>query len=130
MPAHSRLGRAVPYFLVDDVLATAAFYRDVLGFGAGELIGEPPGFVIVDRDDARLVFRQMRPARPPVARPNCSIMDEAFDVYVYVSDVDQFAAELRGKNAEMIEGPVDRIYRMRELLVRDCNGCVLAFGEG
>ena len=57
-------------------------------------------------------------------------MDETFDTYVYVSNVDQLAAELRTKKADIIEGPIDRIYGMREMLVRDCNGYVLAFGQG
>src|SRR5579863_5650956 len=127
---NSRMNRAVPYFLVDDVFATAEFYRDVLGFTFDEFFGVPPSFAIVDRDDVRIMFRQVRPARPPVARPNRSIMDETFDVYIYVSNVDRLAAELRAKRAEIVEGPVNRIYKMRELLVRDCNGYVLAFGQG
>jgi catechol 2,3-dioxygenase-like lactoylglutathione lyase family enzyme len=121
---------AVPYFLVDDVFGTAEFYRDVLGFAFDEFFGEPPSFVIVERDDVRIMLRQVRPARPPVARPNRSVMDETFDTYVYVSNVDQLAAELRTKKADIVEGPIDRIYGMREMLVRDCNGYVLAFGQG
>ncbi len=121
---------AVPYFLVEDVFATAEFYRDVLGFTFDEFFGEPPSFTIVTRDDVRIMFRQMRPARPSVARPNRSVMDETFDAYVYVTSVDALATELRGKKADIVEGPIDRIYNMRELLVRDCNGYMLAFGEG
>jgi hypothetical protein len=34
------------------------------------------------------------------------------------------------KIASPFEAPVDRIYRMRELLVRDLNGYVIAFGQG
>jgi catechol 2,3-dioxygenase-like lactoylglutathione lyase family enzyme len=128
--AGCRMSRVVPYFLVDDVFTTAEFYRDVLGFAFDEFFGVPPSFVIVHRDEARIMFRQVRPARPPVARPNRSIMDDTFDAYVHVSNVDQLAAELRAKKAEIVEGPVNRIYNMRELLVRDCNGYVLAFGQG
>jgi catechol 2,3-dioxygenase-like lactoylglutathione lyase family enzyme len=122
--------RVVPYFLVEDVFATAEFYRDVLGFGFNQFFGDPPSFTIVERDDARIMFRQVRPARAGVARPNRAIMDETFDAYIYVSDIDQLASELRAKNADIIEGPVGRIYDMRELVVRDCNGYVLAFGQG
>ena len=122
--------RVVPYFLVQDVFATAEFYRDVLGFGFNVFFGDPPSFTIVERDDARIMFRQVRPARAGVARPNRAIMDETFDAYIYVSEVDQLASELLAKNADIIEGPVGRIYDMRELVVRDCNGYVLAFGQG
>jgi len=122
--------RSVSYFLVDDVFATAEFYRDVLGFTFDEFFGVPPSFVMVQRDDVNIMFRQVRPPRTPVARPNRTVMDETFDAYVYVSNVDQLAAELRAKKADIVEGPVDRIYDMRELLVRDCNGYVIAFGQG
>src|SRR5215470_6700416 len=122
--------RAAPYFLVSDVFATAEFYRDVLGFTFNQFFGKPPSFTIVERDDVRIMFRQVRPAKPAVARPNRSVMDETFDAYIYVSDVDKLATELRARKADIVEGPVNRIYRMRELLVRDCNGYVLAFGQG
>ncbi|WP_084170360.1 VOC family protein [Paraburkholderia ferrariae] len=129
-PEDCRMTRSVSYFLVDDVFATAEFYRDVLGFTFDEFFGVPPSFVMVQRDDVNIMFRQVRPPRTPVARPNRTVMDETFDAYVYVSNVDQLAAELRAKKADIVEGPVDRIYGMRELLVRDCNGYVIAFGQG
>ena len=129
-PANCRMTAVVPYFLVDDVFATAEFYRDTLGFTFDEFFGEPPSFTIVKRDEVRIMFRQMRPARIPIARPNRAVMDETFDAYVYVSDVDRLASELRAKQADIVEGPVTRIYNMRELLVRDCNGYVIAFGQG
>jgi catechol 2,3-dioxygenase-like lactoylglutathione lyase family enzyme len=128
--ADCRMMRSASYFLVDDVFATAEFYRDVLGFTFDEFFGVPPSFVMVQRDDVNIMFRQVWPPRAPVARPNRTIMDETFDAYVYVSNVDQLATELRAKKADIIEGPVDRIYDMRELLVRDCNGYVIAFGQG
>jgi hypothetical protein len=108
----------------------AEFYRDVLGFTFDEFFGELPSFTIVKRDHVLIMFRQPRPAKPAVARPNRSVMDETFDAYIYLSDVDKLATELRAKKADIIEGPVNRIYRMRELLVRDCNGYLLAFGQG
>jgi catechol 2,3-dioxygenase-like lactoylglutathione lyase family enzyme len=128
--AECRMTRVVPYFLVEDVFATAEFYRDVLGFTFDEFFGDPPSFTMVERDDVRIMFRQIRPARAGVARSNRTVMDETFDAYLYVSNVDQLAAELTAKKADIVEGPVDRIYDMRELLVRDCNGYVLAFGQG
>ncbi|HVK00955.1 MAG TPA: hypothetical protein VM365_08805 [Gemmatimonadales bacterium] len=45
-----------------------------------------------------------------------------------MSGLDALVAELRARGADM-DGPEDRIYGQRELVVRDCNGVVLAFGE-
>jgi catechol 2,3-dioxygenase-like lactoylglutathione lyase family enzyme len=130
VPEDCRMTRSASYFLVEDVFATAEFYRDVLGFTFDEFFGVPPSFVMVQRDDVSIMFRQVRPLRSSVARPNRTVMDGTFDAYVYVSNVDQLAVELRAKKADIVEGPVDRIYDMRELLVRDCNGYVIAFGQG
>jgi catechol 2,3-dioxygenase-like lactoylglutathione lyase family enzyme len=130
LPAQDRMmNRVSPYFLVSDVFATAEFYRDVLGFAFDEFFGDPPSFTIVERDEVCIMFRQVRPARPTSTRPNRSIMDETFDAYIHVSDVERLATEFREKKADIVEGPIDRIYGMRELLVRDCNGYVLAFGQ-
>jgi len=125
-----RMKRAAPYFLVDDVFATAEFYRDVLGFTFRQFFGNPPSFTIVERDEVRIMLRQVRPPKAPVARPNRSVMDEAFDAYIYVFNIEQLATELRARKADIVEGPVARVYDMRELVVRDCNGYVLAFGQG
>src|SRR5262245_24403061 len=105
-PSHCRMRRVAPYFLVDDVFATAEFYRDVLGFTFHQFFGAPPSFTIVERDDVRIMFRQVRPAKPAVARPNRSVMDETFDAYIYCSNVDELARELRTKNAHIVEGPI------------------------
>ena len=73
MPNHEasdgcKMKGAAPYFLVDDVFATAEFYRDFLGFTFNEFFGDPPSFTIVERDGVCILFRQVRPARPPVAK--------------------------------------------------------------
>ena len=40
-----------PYFIVDDVVETANFYRDKLGFSYERFWGDPPRFC--DRDTSR-----------------------------------------------------------------------------
>ena len=50
-------------------------------------------------------------------------------VYFHVTSVDALAAELRTRGAVILDGPEDRVYEQRELIIRDCNGHVLAFGE-
>ena len=53
----------------------------------------------------------------------------AYDVYFHVMGVDALATELRGRGAGILDGPDDRVYEKRELIVGDCNGLILAFGE-
>ncbi len=53
----------------------------------------------------------------------------AYDAYFRVTGIDALAEELRMRGADILNGPEDRIYGQRELVVRDCNGLVVAFGE-
>jgi len=43
--------------------------------------------------------------------------------------MEALAAELNERGADILEGPVVRDDEQRELVIRDCNGLVLAFGE-
>jgi catechol 2,3-dioxygenase-like lactoylglutathione lyase family enzyme len=118
-----------PVLLVADVFETAEYYRDVLGFHFEQIYGEPPSFVIVQRDRARLMFRQPRDGAPPPANSSVS---PAFpiDLFLDIDNVEALARELRGKRAEILDGPTYRpIWNGKELTVRDCNGRVLCFGQ-
>jgi catechol 2,3-dioxygenase-like lactoylglutathione lyase family enzyme len=120
---------AAPAFLVADVFETAEYYRDVLGFSFDRFFGQPPSFVIVERGDVRLMFRQPRNPAAPRASNTAAIADFS-DVFLYVDDVEALATELREKGADIVHGPTERpIWNGKELQVRDCNGWVLAFGQ-
>src|SRR4030088_307483 len=110
-----RLTRVSPGFAVADVFATAEYYRDVLGFRFDQIWGQPPSFVMLDRDDARLMIKQV--AGEALPTPAGKRSNEQYDAYIYTSDVTALADELGGKGADIIEGPVDRpIYNGRELI--------------
>ncbi|HEX3229665.1 MAG TPA: VOC family protein [Pyrinomonadaceae bacterium] len=133
VPATISFVAAVPQFTVPDLVRTAEYYRDVLGFQiAGYWDGEQvsfatdpaPVFAIVWRDHVQVFFS--RGDQPEVrARPT----EGAPDVYLRVIGIDALAEELRTRGAEILDGPEDRIYGQRELVVTDCNGLILCFGE-
>lgn len=119
-----RFEAAVPEFTVPDVVKTAEYYRDVLGFKIAGYWGEPPVFVIIYRDRVQLFFAR---ANQPEVRTGRA--RGAYDAYLRVAGLDALAAELRGSGANILEGPVEREYNQRELIVQDCNGLILCFGE-
>jgi catechol 2,3-dioxygenase-like lactoylglutathione lyase family enzyme len=125
-----RFESAVPQFAVADVVRTAEYYRDVLGFeisgywngeSAGMDTEPPPLFGIVRRGDVEVFFN--RAGQPPVRS------EEAPDAYFHITGLDAFAAKLRTTGADILDGPEDRVYGQREIVVRDCNGLILVFGE-
>ncbi len=124
---------AVPGFTVPDLVQTAEYYRDVLGFQiAGYWDGEgvslvpetPPVFAIVRRDQVQVFFNRADQSDVRTGRA-----EGAYDVYLRVVGIDALAEELRTRGADILDGPEDRIYGQRELVVKDCNGLILAFGE-
>jgi catechol 2,3-dioxygenase-like lactoylglutathione lyase family enzyme len=128
-----RFEAVVPQFTVPDVVGTAEYYQDVLGFQiTGYWDGErasvetepPPVFGIVERDQVQIFFNQAGHASPRTGRAA-----GAYDAYLRVRGLDALAAELRARGAEILDGPEERSYGQRELVVRDCNGLILAFGE-
>ncbi len=49
--------------------------------------------------------------------------------YLWVDDVGTLHQELVSRGADIIHGPTERPWQMREIRVRDLNGYVLGFGE-
>ena len=132
-PVTVRFLRAVPQFTVPDVVQAAEYYRDVLGFQiasywdgerASLAVDPPPYFAIVYRDQVQVFF-----GRGPSAMPPLDPHDGGYHAYFHVSGVEALAAELRARGATIIDGPDDRSYGQREVVVQDCNGRILAFGE-
>jgi catechol 2,3-dioxygenase-like lactoylglutathione lyase family enzyme len=122
-----------PQFTVPDLVRMAEYYRDVLGFTiAGYWDGErvcsvaetPPLFAIVCRDRVEVFFNR---AGRPEARTGRA--EGARDAYIHVAGIDALAEDLRRRGADILDGPEDQTYGKRELVVRDCNGLILAFGE-
>lgn len=123
---------AVPQFAALDLVRTAEYYRDVLGFQiAGYWDGNsvslapetPPVFAIVWRDQVQVFFNRADQSEM------CTRPADAPNAYLRVIGIDALAEELRTRGAEIIDGPEDRTYGQRELVVKDCNELILCFGE-
>ena len=114
-----------PQFTVPDVVTTAKYYSDVLGFETRGFFGEPPVFTMVARGLVEIFFNQdpNSAGKPRVRAAG------AYDAYIHMSGVDALFTELQSQGARILEGPSDRVYGMREIVIEDCNGLRLAFGE-
>lgn len=122
----SRILRGAPYFLVPDVAAAGAYYRDVCGFECEYAAGEPPEFAICKRDGAQIMFR--RAFDPGLICPN-EKQGGTWDVFCWVDALDPLFEELTAHGASIAYPPVVQPYGIREFAVRDPNGYVLGFGE-
>jgi len=118
-----------PYFIVDDVVAAANFYRDKLGFSYERFWGEPPCFAMVNRSGITIMLRQLE--KTGLMRPN-SVADpekSAWDAYIWVDDADALYEEFKGKGVKITREICDQPYHCRDFDIQDCNGYTLCFGS-
>src|SRR6266576_3860904 len=94
--------QGAPVLHVSDVVATAAFYRDVLGFMWD--FGDP-SYAVVWRDNSAIHFVQ------------------------WVKDVDAYYREIIDRGAEVAKEPTDQPYGIREFGLSDVNGVGIVFGQ-
>jgi uncharacterized glyoxalase superfamily protein PhnB len=117
-----------PYFLVDDVISTANYYRDKLGFQYERFFGEPPAFCMVYRKGVTIMLSQFERSAP--IRPNGQAHPdgEAWDAYIWVDDSEALYAEFKAKGVTIAREICDQEYGNRDFDVEDCNGYRLCFG--
>jgi len=107
--------------LVENVVKTAEYYRDVLGFKFDRYWGEPTCFVILRRDSIEISLSRPGPSCSPLPNRK-SHPDAPWDAYVWVTDLGSLREELQSKGARMIRGPEDTFSHTREIEIEDCNG--------
>jgi predicted enzyme related to lactoylglutathione lyase len=114
---------------VDDVVATANYYRDKLGFRYERFWGSPPRFCMVHRRGVVIMLSQL--ARTGVMRPNRSTdaEGEAWDAYIWTDDADALEAEFKSKYVKITRDICNQPYGCRDFDVEDCNGYRLCFGH-
>jgi catechol 2,3-dioxygenase-like lactoylglutathione lyase family enzyme len=121
-----RLLRSAPYFPVADVRASAAHYERVYGFTIEYFAGEPPQFAICTRDGLAIMLRRV--SSPELIRP-VEGQGGTWDVFFWVDDAKSLHAELAGRGALVVYGPLVQPYHILEFAVRDPDGHVLGFGQ-
>ena len=128
MPMAAKLTKAAPTFVVPDVVATAEYYRDKLGFKILGFFAEPPVYAMIARDEVELHFGKIDDGAEMQFNETLR-KGLGSDVYIFVDDVHALYDEFRSRGAEITEGPIKRIYNCTEITVKDCNGFQLVFGE-
>jgi uncharacterized glyoxalase superfamily protein PhnB len=118
----------LPVFLVDDVVQTVEYYRDVIGFEVDFLYGTPPTYASVSRDDAIINFTL---SDPPGRRNSVSKagVGNGVDAYMVVSDVDEVYEELKEHGANVVVPIASQEYGMREFHIQDLNNYRIAIAE-
>jgi hypothetical protein len=122
-----KLKKIAPQFVVPDVVETAEYYRDELGFTILGFFADPPVYAMVARDDVEIHFGKADSEKIQVNETVRRGLGT--DAYIWVSDINGIFEELSARNVEIVAGPVKQIYGSTEVVIKDCNGFQLVFGD-
>ncbi len=122
----ARLTGSSGVLLVADTARAAEYYRDRLGFTC-ELHGDPPDFLVAKRDDVIVLMAHCDDADRIV--PNWRIVDNVWDLFIRVDDVEAIYAEFRARRAHIDYTLYDAPSGFREFGVQDPDGHDIAIGQ-
>lgn len=113
----------VPMIHVPDVRATVDWYQTI-GFKVvaayGNETADGMSFAIVSFGESEVMFNQGGETSTKRRRE--------VDLYVYTDDVDELYARLKDR-VDVVEGPHNTFYGMREIIIRDLNRFWITFGQ-
>ena len=123
----SKLIGSAPILLVKDVVASANYYRDRVGFSYERFWGEPPSFCILNRDGLALMLKQVDDEKYIV--PHYKAAPNMWNVYFWVDDADRLFEELKNRGATIDYDLCNQPYGCREFGIQDLDGYDIAFGQ-
>ena len=125
------IGAASPCFIVRNVPAALAFYRDKLGFEISYQGPEPDDifFGIVQRGRSMIMFKAVGIEPVPNHTRDIGKGNMRWDTYIYVPDPDALAEEFVSRGVEFSEPLKDTHDGLRGFELEDADGYVLFFGR-
>lgn len=120
-----------PFFIVKNVPAALAFYRDSFGF---EITFQGPSdddifFGIVQRGAAMIMLKAIGVDPVPNYTRDIKQGIARWDAYLYVPDPDALATEFSSRNVEFFAPLTDTDDGLRGFEVADADGYILFFGR-
>jgi catechol 2,3-dioxygenase-like lactoylglutathione lyase family enzyme len=127
----AKIAGIAPFFIVRNVPAALAFYRDRLGFEVTFQGPEPDDifFGIVERGGAMILLKAIGVEPVPNYTRDVKKGLARWDAFVSVPDPDALAAEYAARQVEFSEPLQDTHDGLRGFEVKDADGYVLFFGR-
>jgi hypothetical protein len=115
-----------PQFVVPDVVRTAEWYRDNLGFQILGYFLDPPVYSIVSRGGVYIHFGK---GDTDQIHTNQSIRKGSMEAWVDVTNIQALYDEFAGRGLDVPYPPCERVYGRTEIEITDRDGHKLVFGE-
>ena len=117
--------------IVDDVNKTIKFYRDTLG--CFELVVTDPkkgkfNWALMRCEDLELMFQSRDSLKEKIKKFDDLKTGGTVIIYIEVEGIEPLYEWVKDR-VKVVTELHDTPYRMREFLIEDCNGFILAFAE-
>lgn len=123
----AKITASAPILLVKDIVQSAAYFRDKLGFTDQQLYGAPTNFAIIRRDGIAVMLAQLGADKSIL--PHWQVVEKMWNIYFWVDDADALYAEF-GKSGAIIDYTIyDTPWGVREFGVQDLDDHDIAFGQ-
>ena len=129
--ARPEVGGASPLFIVRNVPATLAYYRDKLSFDVTFEGPEPNDifFGIVQRGSSMIMFKDVDIDPVPNYTRDIGHGIASWDAYIHVPDPDAIYEEFVLRDVDFKMPLCDNSDNLRGFEVRDINGYIIYFGR-
>jgi uncharacterized glyoxalase superfamily protein PhnB len=118
---------SAPILLVKDVVKSAEYFRDKVGFTDQRLFGHPTNFAIIRRDGIALMLSQLGEGQTDT--PHWQVVEKMWNVYFWVDDAQAIYAEMQNSGAIIDYTLYDTPWGIREFGIQDLDDHDIAFGQ-
>lgn len=121
-----KITSAATILLVKDVVHSANWYIDKLGFSNAEFYGNPINFAIIQRDGYHIMFSK---ADPMLIKPNWKIAEKTSNIFFWVDDIETLYKEYIDKGATIDYELYIAPWGGKEFGINDPDEYDISFGE-
>lgn len=123
----AKLLHHAPILFASDLPKSIKYWTDQVGFESRNVVGEPPHFAILGRNDCFLMLKQAPKDHKIV--PYWQVSEGIWNAYFWVDDARAMFDELKGRGATIDYELCEQPYRVLEFGIRDLDDQDIGFGQ-
>ncbi|NYV67092.1 VOC family protein [Bacillus sp. Gen3] len=112
-------------FPTPDIIRTAKFYEEKLGFQAAQYLDTVEPHICLYRDATEIILTK---SNGQAVVPNRKLYGYGYDAYFITENQTQLQQEFNDLNVKIIRPLIDTDYNNKEFVIEDIDGRWLAFG--
>ena len=112
-------------FPCPNIIQTANFYKDMLGFTSVEYLDVSEPHICLYRENVEIILLKSNKK----VSPNRVLYGYGYDAYIYTSEQEKLLKEFTNKKVKIITDISIKDYNNKEFVIEDFDGRYIAFGS-